>query len=196
MLLTRDAPWRFLPVAGQSEVGKTHITQQMLANALRLPGLACGRLDFKGTAQLEIALGSFIAELGVEAPAGSRLSERLSRVLAALRQKERPALLIFDTYELASGEEQDWLEKQLLLTLVRAPWLRVVVAGQKVPDRQSEPWAAVAAPVVQLQPPPPEDWLAFALLHKPGIDLSFVRQAHCYCGGKASTLAGLLGPAS
>lgn len=36
-LLTRTATFRFLPVCGASGVGKTHITNQMLANALRMP---------------------------------------------------------------------------------------------------------------------------------------------------------------
>jgi hypothetical protein len=30
-LLTRDAPWRFLPIVGPTETGKSHITKQMLA---------------------------------------------------------------------------------------------------------------------------------------------------------------------
>lgn len=195
-LLTQGATCRFLPVAGPSEVGKSHITNQMLSNALRVSGLACGRLDFKGTANLDNALGAFVELLGVERPSGSRLSERLGQVIAALKKKERPTLLVFDTYELASGEEQDWLEKQLLLALIRAPWLRVVVAGQKVPDQRGAAWAATAVPTLKLVPPPPEDWLAYGLPHKPGIDLEFVRRAHHCCGGKASLLAELLGPAT
>ena len=45
-----------------------------------------------------------------------------------LKQRARPALLVFDTYE-AAGEAQDWMEKQLLPSLIRATWLRVVMAG-------------------------------------------------------------------
>lgn len=195
-LLTQGATCRFLPVVGPSEVGKSHITNQMLSNALRLSGLACGRLDFKGTANLDNALGALVEMLGVERPSGSRLSERLGQVFAALKKKERSTLLIFDTYELASGEDQDWLEKQLLLALIRAPWLRVVVVGQRVPDRRGAVWAGTAAPALALVPPPPEDWLAYGLPHKPGIDLEFVRRAHQCCGGKASLLAELLGPAT
>ena len=40
---------RFLLLRGPSEAGKSHLTRQMFGNALRLPGLACGRYDFKGT---------------------------------------------------------------------------------------------------------------------------------------------------
>ena len=52
-LLARDATWRFLPIRGPTETGKSHITKQMLANALRIPELACGRFDFKGTTDMD-----------------------------------------------------------------------------------------------------------------------------------------------
>ena len=52
-LLARDPAWRFLPIVGPTETGKSHITKQMLANALHIPGLACGRFDFKGTTDMD-----------------------------------------------------------------------------------------------------------------------------------------------
>jgi hypothetical protein len=36
-LLTRTPPWRYLPLRGPSEVGKSYITKQMLGNVLRMP---------------------------------------------------------------------------------------------------------------------------------------------------------------
>ena len=36
-LLARQASWRFLPIRGPTETGKSHITKQMLANALQIP---------------------------------------------------------------------------------------------------------------------------------------------------------------
>ena len=52
-LLAPDATWRFLPILGPTETGKSHITKQMLANALQIPELACGRFDFKGTTNMD-----------------------------------------------------------------------------------------------------------------------------------------------
>jgi hypothetical protein len=194
-LLTQRPPWRCLLIRGDSETGKSHLTRLMLGGALGLPGLACGRFDFKGATGVEAELQSFVMNLDVAPPAGGTLSERLGRVLAGLRQRARPALLIFDTYEQAC-EAQDWVEKQLLPAILRAPWLRVVIAGQRAPNRTGAPWAAGAAPVLQLVPPPPEDWFAFGQPHKPGLTLKFVREAHKHCQGKASLLAQLLGPAT
>jgi hypothetical protein len=84
--------------------------------------------------------------------------------------------------------------KELLLCLMRNTWLRVVIAGQTVPDSASAVWATIARAPLQLTPPPPEEWLAFGRPYKPGITIEFVRQAHEFCQGKASVLAQLLGP--
>jgi len=195
-LLTREAAWRFLPVRGLTETGKSHITRQMIANALLMADLACGRFDFKGTTGIDTEVHAFVQDLGVPLPPDNpRLNQRLGTVLDGLKQRARPALLVFDTYE-AAGEAQDWVEKELLPSLVRASYLRVVIAGQRVPERGGAVWAAVARPPIQLVLPPPEDWLEFGKPHKPNLTLGFVQQAYECCGGKASCLAQLLGPAT
>jgi hypothetical protein len=195
-LLTSNTTWRYLPIQGSSETGKSHITRQMLAHALKIPGLACGRFDFKGTTGMENELDAFVPELGVtKPPAGPPLNERLAQILDALKQRARPTLLILDTYERA-GNSEDWVEKQLLPRLVRATWLRVVIAGQRVPPAAGAVWSKEASATVHLVPPLPEDWLAFGEPHKPGITLDFVRQVYEYCSGKSSVLAQLMGPSA
>ena len=161
-LLARDPTWRFLPIYGPTETGKTHITKQMLANALRIPELACGRFDFKGTTDMDEEVHNFVQWLGVpRPPANPKLNERLGHILDALKQRARPALLVFDTYELA-GAAEDWVEKQLLPSLIRATWLRVVIAGQRVPEFAGAVSASVARAPLQLVPPPLSS--CFALL--------------------------------
>ena len=130
-LLTRTAPWRFLPICGPSETGKSHISKQMLKNVLHGTGLACGRFDFKGgTIGMDDEVRAFVSPgLGVPLPDDGRLNERLGHILDALNKKAQPALLVFDTYE-SAGEAQDWIEKQLLPSLIRTTWLRVVILGQ------------------------------------------------------------------
>jgi hypothetical protein len=193
-LLIRTAPFRFLPVRGPSEVGKTRITKQMLGNALGVFELACGRFDFKGTTDMDTEVRAFVQQLDVPVPAtGLRLNDRLGHILDALKQRARPALLLFDTYE-AAGEARDWVEQQLLPSLIRATWLRVVIVGQRVPESAGAIWEAVSSPLITLQPPPPEDWFLFGQQHKPEITLEFVRQAYQLCDGKASVLAELFGP--
>lgn len=194
-LLTRSAPWRFLPVRGPSESGKSHITRQMLGNALRMPSLACGRFDFKGTTDMDAELRSFVQHLEVDLPpAGSPLKESLGRILEAVKRRARPTLLIFDTYE-AAGDGRDWVEKQLLPGLVRATWLRVVITGQRVPKLAGTIWEADSCPLIELTLPPPSDWFEYGRRHNPDLALADV-EAACRLTDKATVLAQLLGPKS
>ena len=186
-LLTRTASFRFLPVSGASEVGKTHMTNQMLGNALRIPDLACGRFDFKGTTDMDSEVHSFIQELRVPVPPpGQRLNERFIHIHEALKQRAHPTLLVFDTYE-AAGEARDWIEKQLLPSLIRARWLRVVIVGQRVPEVVAATLGTVSSPVIKLQPPPPKDWFLFGQQHNPEITLEFVSRAYGYAAGRPAS---------
>ncbi len=191
-LLTQTPPYRFLPVEGATETGKTHISKQMLANALKTPGLACGRLDFKGTTDMEFELQSMVQWLGVPAPPnGIALNEKLGAILEYLKGHSEPSLLIFDTYE-GAGEASEWLERVLLPELIRSRWLRVVVVGQQVPDRIGAIWESISSPSIVLVPPEPEDWYDYGQKNSE-LTLDFVRQAHDMCRGKPGVLAALLG---
>lgn len=195
-LLSGNARCRFLPIRGPSETGKSQITRQMLANTLQVRDLACGRFDFKGTTDMDAELRVFIQDLGVPLPPASpRLNERLAHILDALKQRGRPALLIFDTYE-AAGEAQDWVEKQLLPSLIRATWLRVVIAGQRVPSATGAVWAAVARALLEVMPPRPSDWFDYGKRHRPDLKLEDVEIACRLASSKSSLLSQLLGPST
>lgn len=192
-LLTWAAPWRYLALRGPSEIGKSHITREMFVNALSIRDIACGRFDFKGTTAMDTEIRTFVQELGVPvSEAGARLQERLSHILASLRKRGRPTLLIFDTYEMAVETEQ-WMEEQLLPSLIRAHWLRVVIAGQTVPDPTGAIWAAVACPTIQLVPPSPKDWFDYSKQHRGDLTLVDVETVCRLASDKASVLAQLLG---
>jgi len=192
-LLDQEAPWRFLPIRGPTETGKSHITRQMLANAFRMPGLACGRFDFKGTTGMDAEVSAFVLQLGMDPPpANPRLNERLGHILDKLRRRARPAFVVFDTYE-AAGEAEDWVEKQLLPSLIHATWLRVVIAGHRVPEWTGI-WAPVARTPLQLVPPPPADWFEYGKQYRPDLKLAEVKSACRLACNKASLLAQLLGP--
>lgn len=199
ILLQRDAPWRYLSLRGPSEVGKSHITQQMLANALRLKNpanLACGRFDFKGTTDIDAAVKVFVQDLNIPPlPASPRLNERLGHILDALKKNSKPALLIFDTYEAASSEAQDWIEKQLLPSIIRNIWLRVVIVGQRVPERNVI-WEDDASPIIELCPPPVADWFEYGKKHRSDLTLEQVETGCDLARNKASLLAQLFGPTS
>ncbi len=194
-LLDRKAPWRFLPIRGPTETGKSLVTRQMLAIAIQIPGLACGRFDFKGTTTMDDEVRVFIQDLDVPLPpANPHLNERLGNILDELMRRARPTFVVFDTYEVA-GEAQHWVEKQLLPSLIRrATWLRVVIAGQRVPEFAGAVWACVAHDPLQLVPPPSSDWFEYGKQHCPGLTLAWVEDACRYAVNKAATLDQILGP--
>ena len=81
----------------------------------------------------------------------------------------------------------------MLLTVPRAPWLRLVIAGQTVPDRAKVAWARYAAPIVRLRQPKWQDWLEFAKRHREDVTPEDVQTAYRLSRGRPSLLAQLLG---
>jgi hypothetical protein len=89
---------------------------------------------------------------------GSVSAPLLSSVVEQLRADPQPTLLLIDTFDQAPPDVQQWVQAQLLPGLLRAPWLRVVVAGVQVPNPQSAVWSMLCGPVQQLSRPTPGDW--------------------------------------
>jgi len=192
-LITRAAPFKILLIHGSTETGKSHLSKQFLANSFKLADLSRGRFDFKGSSDMDAELRSFAERLKVKVPeARTGVSAQLGNIFASLEATARPTLLIFDTFELA-GDAERWVKENLLLAVISAPWLRVIIVGQRVPDRLGEPWGTVSSPHIELRPPTAEEWFKYGR-DKPGLSLDFVRQAHELTGGKSSLLSQLCRP--
>jgi hypothetical protein len=52
----------------------------------------------------------------------------------------RPFLVFFDTYETATAEMKEWISGPFLARAVQVDRLRVVIAGQEVPDARNIEW--------------------------------------------------------
>ena len=193
-LVTRSSPFRLLPIHGGSETGKTHLAKQFQGNAFRIPDLACGLFDFKGTSDMDAELRNLAEQLDVPPTRpNTGVVAQLTEIIASLKDKPRPTLLIFDTFERA-GEAERWVTGSLLLTMSRSSWLRVVVIGQKTTRAFGEPWAAFSAQPVALAPPTPEDWFDYGRQHREKLTFDNVVLMHEYSNGKSALLAQLLGP--
>lgn len=195
-LLTAPCSYKALLLRGPSGRGKTSVTEQLLGNVLRLPGLSCGRLDLKGGIRLQDEFGRFASHLGLPAPAAGRITEGLAEILRALLARTRPTVIILDTYEAAGEEVQDWISKSLLVSLIppTVTHLRVVVAGQTAPRRQLAPWATEAHGPIELDAPSADDWYAYAQQNRPDVTRDFVAQLYTVCQGRSPLLAEVLGP--
>src|SRR5262245_26434724 len=190
-LLTATPPQRILLVRGGSETGKSHLTKCLLSLLVRHTSFACGRFDLGGATELDAEFSRFVQNLGVDeavrASRGRPLRERLDDVLGALRETGKPAVLIFDTFE-QGGEFQRWIEETLLLALPRAPWLRLIVAGQQVPQCDAQ--------LVELQRLDWRVWFEFGKRFKGTLTEATAQQIYELARGSHSLLFQLLGPAA
>jgi len=193
-LITRQSPFRYLPISGPSELGKSHLTKQLQYNANKIEHLRYGRFDFKGSADIiEATLPAFVSRLDVDVPkATGGVTGALGEVITELARNPRPTLLIFDTFEQA-GKAEQWMEG-VLLNLLRYKWMRVVIVGQKVPPSREQVWSDVSAPEVILKEPSPQEWLEYGRRTDPTITIDTVEWAYKKFRGKAGSLAQLLGP--
>lgn len=161
--ITGQMPKRILLIRGPSNTGKTALTEALTAYAKHL-GVSTASFDFKGCPSLDELMEGLKLDLGAKLlPQAYKASgaSRFFHLIADLQQVAMPLLLVLDTWQQASQEAQDWVEKQLLFRLDKAPCLVVVLAGQRVPEPASRPWGTLAVscdlqPIQQV-----EDWLTF-----------------------------------
>jgi hypothetical protein len=175
-LLQAEPPYQLLLIQGDSCTGKTHLTNQFLTVALALPGLRCGRFDFKGSADLDMEINSLADQLELLPPASGSLVSRFIELLLKLKSDPCPTLLIFDSFEVA-GDAEDWVRKRLLLAMIRLPWLRLVICGQRTLATMGEPWEMRSSPMIRLSQPTPEEWLEFGIVNQPDLTLEKVAWA-------------------
>jgi hypothetical protein len=196
-LLTADTPHRVLLICGPSGNGKSHLTNYLLGLAVHCDWLACGRFDLKSGADLDGEFMRFIFYLGVDeavrTATGEALRFRLNTTLNSLRARAQPMLLLFDTFE-QGGEWARWVEEDALLAALRAPWLRLLVAGQRVPNPAGAAWSSCAAPVIKLELLPWEPWYQFGKRHHPALAPEIVQEVHRLSNGNHSLLKQLLCP--
>ena len=196
-LLTADTPHRVLLISGPSGTGKSHLTRYLFGLALHCSWLACGRFDLKSGADLDGEFARFVFNLEVDeavrATADQGLRVRLDSILNALRTQGKPTLLIFDTFE-QGGEWARWVEERALIVMLRAPWLRLLVAGQQVPSQAGAAWEGCAAPGIQLKPLRWKAWYQFSKRHRPDLTPEFIQKLYSVTSGKHFLLAQLLGP--
>lgn len=86
----------------------------------------------------------------------SELTEAWFGELAALRY---PILIVMDTFEQATTEVKNWIGGPFLARVARLEQLRVVIAGQQVPDANSIEWGHCCASYSLSGVPDARHWL-------------------------------------
>jgi len=188
---------RVLLINAESGSGKTHLMGELRGFA-REAGVPCSLLDCKGCPSLgELFENMFLAlpsKVLKTAPAVAAERREYS-IIQDLRQFASPVLMIFDGYEMASGDTQKWLETKLLHYLDESPALIVVVAGQKVPDHGRFPWAGLVQHVTLKPIEDADHWYEYTRRKGIAISLDDLKVLTKYSQGRPDRMQMLL-PAS
>jgi AAA ATPase domain len=88
---------------------------------------------------------SVVLHTGDEASRGQRRTELTDALFEDLAQIGRPVLMLFDTFEHAPSEVQEWLSGPFLARAAQTTAVRVVIAGQKVPKSNTIDWGYCCA---------------------------------------------------
>jgi hypothetical protein len=150
-------------ISGDSAHGKTKLVAQFEDYGRKALGTEyCSLVDFKGSGTVDHLLDTLALDLGHAVPGlGDRSPVKLRD---GLRHATRPVLLIFDTFEKATEDAREFVLKNILSDLGRAPALRVLLASQPghCPNPATESWEQHARRFSLGPIPDPQPWIEWA----------------------------------
>jgi len=190
-LLSPEAPFQLLRIQGDSQTGKTLLSNEFFRAGNSLPSLRCGRIDFKGSVDIKRVLDDFADHLNLVPPAEGSIVDRLASILFTLKKNPDPTLLIFDSFEDA-GVVKAWVRNSLLVNMMRCPWLRIVICGRTTLASRGEPWETGSYDLIQLRRPTPKDWWHYGIIRDDDLKLAFVNEVYARCKGNSYVLAEIL----
>ena len=148
-----------------SNYGKTLLLAECVRYAAQLFESGIVKVDFKGNPTRDFVLDTLRLELADRLPVFQGPRSTAYDLRADLRNVAAPVVLLFDTYERANGDAHELIEGLLLADIDRLSAVRVVIAGQAVPDYKRALWSA-AVRHFKLGPiTDPQFWRKFAEHH-------------------------------
>jgi hypothetical protein len=184
---------RVLLVRGERNRGKTTLLGA-LKDYAKAQGLPTAWVDFKGCPTMDEVYGQL--RLGLRRSGLPIAHDAPLSFIEGLQERAEPLVLLFDTYEYASDEARNWLERRLLPYIDEMPAVVAVVGGQQIPDHAKSAWQKHAIPLALTAIDQPEDWLEYIRHRWPEaetpetvVQLRFVTQA---TGGVAGDINALL----
>jgi hypothetical protein len=133
---------RALFLEAPSSYGKTLLLAECIKYAAQQLGTGVVKIDFKGNATRDFVLDTLRLELGNHLPTFRQPQSKVYDLRLDLRNLASPILLAFDTYERANSEARELVEGLLLADIDRLGGVRIIIAGQDVPDHEHALWSA------------------------------------------------------
>jgi hypothetical protein len=165
-LIAGQTAERALFLEAPSNYGKTLLLAECIKYAAQRMAIGIVKIDFKGNATRDFVLDTLRLGLGDRLPSFSQPQSTPYDLRADLRNLSAPVLLAFDTYERASVDARELVEGLLLADIDQLGGVRLVIAGQTVPDYEHALWAA-SVHHVNLKPiTDTKFWRAYAERHQ------------------------------
>jgi len=170
-----------------SNHGKTGLIAECRKYAHRiLPSNACVTVDFKVNPSKEDAVDTLRLDLAGLLPTFCRSNGTIGDLRQDLRSLASPILFFFDTYEKSSSEARE-LVNILLADLEKCPALRIVIAGQNVPDHSKTLWSSnvryfALGPIKNTK-----YWSSYASRHYPKLTPDHIEAITSISGGVPGT---------
>ena len=192
-MLTGITAERAMFLQGPSDHGKTKMVAECMKYAKKTLGAAaCVAVDFKGSPTREVALETLSLGLSSLLPNFGKPGSQSRQLRSDLRSLVKPALLLFDTFEQSSSDAQEIIQGLLLADLDLTPSVRIVIAGQTVPEHTKTLWAKWVrlfslGPIINVQ-----DWVAYAQRSHPELQPTQIQTLTSATGGEPGIMTTLI----
>ena len=125
-----------------------------IASLSALPSVDVGANRLEGSSSISVILQA--ETLGDRAQRSAALTTAWFKDAGSLNL---PLLLIFDTYEQATFEVKEWISGPFLSRAARTEQVRVLIAGQEVPNSNNIEWGGCSETHNLLGVPDAEHWM-------------------------------------
>jgi hypothetical protein len=176
-----------------SNNGKTILVSECINYAKRaLKNNSTFIIDFKCNPSYEAVLDTLKLELSELLPTFSKNGSQVRDLRFDLRVLPKPILLFFDTFEQASSDAREFVQNILLAELERTPALRIVIAGQNVPEYSKTLWAKSVRPFTLGPIREASHWTPFAQRKYPHIKNEQIKTLTEATGGNPGAIRMLI----
>ena len=180
-------------ISADTDHGKTRLVSEFYHYGRTVLGReSCCRVDFKTRGTIENLLDTIASDLGPRIP--GLANRNPANLRESLRKTRQPVLFVFDTFERATDDAREFVEKHFLDELENAESIRILLAGQPkaMPDPARTVWRDHARRFNLGSIKDPQPWIAWAARKFPLIPSGVVAAFAVSMEGQPGAIANQL----
>jgi hypothetical protein len=173
-ILQVDAKARAVFFEGPANHGKTMLVKECRKYAEHvLSPSACVTIDFKNGSSKRFVLETIQLQMPAMFPGLTASTPQVSDLRAAIHELSQPVVFFIDAYEKASDEARELVEL-MLGDIRRLPNVRLMLAGQDVPNHEHSLWVESVAHIEVLPITNHLEWKGYASQYLGDVDAAHV----------------------